>query len=117
MLKRIFVCILIAAIFFVAVQFASVFFYAFAFDDFVKDEVKFAPVREQDTKAHLVEHIAEQAKYYGQTLDPHDIQIDRHTDLDSGITTLSVDVDYIAPVDLYYFTARVHRHLHAATSY
>jgi hypothetical protein len=48
MLKRIFVLVLLAGMFFVGMQFLSVFFYVWEFEDFIKDELKFAVVREDD---------------------------------------------------------------------
>jgi hypothetical protein len=117
MLKRLFVFVLIGAVFFVAIQFASVFFYAWQFEDFVKDEVKFAPMRESDERAHLVEHILSQGQSYSLTLDPKDIEVQKHTDTDSGITTLQVKVNYTSPVDLYYFTYPLRRNIRAATMY
>jgi hypothetical protein len=117
MLKRIFVFVLIGALFVVGVQFASVIFYLWQFDDFVNDEVKFVSVRENDSKEHLVEHIMEQARAYHLDLDPKDIRVEKHSDLDLGITTLSVDLNCSAPVDLYYFTSQVRRHVHATTTY
>jgi hypothetical protein len=117
MIKRIFVFVLIGAMFFVAVQFISVFFYAWEFDDFVADEVKFAPIREDDSKEHLVEHIKRQAQFYGLNVNEKAINVDKRTDTDSGITTLAVDVTYTTPVDLFYFTYQLRRHIHTATMY
>jgi hypothetical protein len=117
MLKRIFVFVLLGAMFFVGMQFISVFFYAWEFDDFVRDELKFAPAREDDSKEHLVEHITEQARYYGLTLNQRDLIVGKATDTDSGVTTLSADVTYTTPVDLYYLTYQLRRHIHATASY
>ena len=117
MLKRIFVFVIIGAAFFVSVQFISVYFSAWQFDDFVKDAVRFAPIRESDAKSHLVEHIAEQARSYGVVLDPKEVQVDKRMDANSGVTTLSVDLTYSIPVDLYYFTYQIRRYLHATTRY
>ena len=115
MVKRLLVFTLMAAAFFVGAQFMCVYFYVFEFDDFVKDEVKFAPIREMDTKEHLVEHITRQAMFYSLTID--DIKVHRNTDIDSGLTTLAVDLNYTAAVDLYYTTPLLHRQLHASTIY
>ena len=117
MLKRIFVFVVIGGLFFVSVQFISVFFNAFEFDDFVKDEVKFAPIRENDTKAHLAEHILKQSKLYRVILGENDVRVNRNTDTASGVTTLAVDLNYTSQVDLYYFTYEIPRHLHAQTKY
>ena len=117
MLKRIFVLVLFGALLFVAIQFAAVFFYAWEFDDFVKDEVKFSPMRESAEKAHLVEHIITQGQNYSLAIDPKDIMVQNHTDTNSGITTLKVSVKYTTPVDLYYFKYPLKRNVLAATSY
>jgi hypothetical protein len=116
-LKRIFTVVLIGALFFVGVQFAAVFFYAWAFEDFVKDEVKFTPMREPAERVHLVEHILNQAQSYSLAVDPGDVAVEKHTDTNSGITTLQVNVSYMSPVDLYYFTYHLRRNLLAKTTY
>jgi len=115
MLKRVFVFVLIGALFFVGLQFASVYFYAWEFDDFVRDELKFAVMREPDTEQHLVDHIRGQAQFYGLTTDQKNIRIQKHKDPKSGLTFLAADVKYSTPVDLFYFTYQLHRHVHAST--
>lgn len=117
MLKRIFVFVVIGALFFVGMQFFSVYFYASEFDGFVKDELKFAAAREDDSKEHLTEHIKEQAQYYGLNVNDKDIVIERSTNNDPGVTSVSADVTYTTPVDLYYFTYQLRRHVHAAVMY
>jgi hypothetical protein len=101
MLKRIFIFVLLGAMFFVGMQFLSVFFYAWEFEDFIKDELKFAVVREDDSKEHLTEHIKQQAQYYGLNINAKNILVEKSTDIDSGITTLSADVAYATPVNLF----------------
>src|SRR6266852_6062290 len=76
MVRRIFVFVVIGAFFFVGMQFLSVYFYAWEFDDFTRDELKFAPTREDDSKEHLVEHIKQEAQFYGLSLNGKDIIID-----------------------------------------
>ena len=117
MLKRIFVFVLVGALFFVGMQFLSVFFYAWEFDDFVRDELRFAPFREDASKEHLVEHIKQQAQYYGMNLNEKNVVIGKATDINLGITTLSADVTYTTPVDLYYLTYQLRRHIHAIARY
>jgi hypothetical protein len=117
MLKRIFIIVVLTGLFFVAMQFVSVFFYAWEFDDFVRDELRFAPAREHESKEHLAEHIKEEAQYYGLSLKDKDIVIHNATDTHSGITTLSADVSYTTPVDLYYFSYELQRHVHATAMY
>src|SRR5262245_34626493 len=117
MLKHILIAIAISFLFFVGIQFGAVYFYALEFDDFVRDEVKFTPMREPRTRGHLVEHITEQAKYYGLILDKKTILVSQGQDRATGITKLSVDLEYSSPVDLYYFTTNIRRHLHATSTY
>jgi hypothetical protein len=117
MLKRIFILLLLGGLFFVGMQFLSVFFYAWEFDDFVRDELRFAAARENESKEHLAEHIKEEAQYYGLSLRDKDIVIHNSVDARSGITTLSADVTYATPVDLYYFSYQLLRHVHTTTMY
>ncbi len=114
-MKRLLVFTLMAAAFFVGVQFVCVYFYVYEFDDFVKDEVKFAPIREKDTKEHLVDHITRQAMIYSLAVDK--VKVRRNTDGESGLTTLAIDLNYTASVDLYYTSFLIHRSLHASTTY
>ena len=117
MLNRLCVFVVIGALFFVGLQFASVYFYAWEFDDFVRDELKFAMMRERHTEDRLVDHIIEQAQFYGLTTDKKNIRVETHHDSTSGLTFLAVDVNYSTPVDLYYSTYQLRRHVHASTRY
>ena len=117
MLKRIFLLVLIGGLFFVAIQFAAVFFYAWEFEDFVKDEVKYSPMRESSERAHLVDHIVSKAQFYNLALDAKDVVVQKNTDVGSGITTLQVHVSYTSPVNLYYFTFPLRRRILAAMTY
>jgi hypothetical protein len=109
----------LGALLYAGLQYVPVFFYAVEFDDFVKDEVKFAPARETTEPAHLKQHIAEEAKNNRMIiLDPRrDIRVVRVRDSVRGIRILTVDVNYIMPVDLYYFTHNVKFKIHAETAY
>src|SRR2546428_11584643 len=117
MIKRIFVFVMMGAMFFVGMQFISVFFYVWEFDDFVRDEVKFAPIREDDSKEHLVEHIKRQVQFYGLDVNQKAISIGKSIDKGYGITTLSADVTYTTPVDLFYFIYQLRRHIHTSAMY
>ena len=117
MVKRVFVFVLIGAMFFVGTQFLAVLFYAWEFDDLASDEVKFAPIRQDDSRERLVSHIREEALYYGLKVDEKAITVIRNTDLDSGVRHLAVDITYTTPVDLYYFTYQLRRHIHPSTMY
>ena len=117
MVKRGLILIFVVAAFYVGVQFASVLFYAWEFEDFAADEVKYAPIRENDTTEHLTEHLRQQAQFYGLNLNNKDVVVKRHTDEGSGVTIISVDLQYASPVDLYYFSYQLRRHVHASTMY
>jgi hypothetical protein len=117
MVKRGLILIFVVAAFYVGVQFASVLFYAWEFEDFAADEVKYAPFRENDTTEHLTEHLRQQAQFYGLNLNNKDVVVKRHTDEGSGVTIISVDLQYASPVDLYYFSYQLRRHVHASTMY
>jgi hypothetical protein len=116
MLYRIAAIAIAGAIFVVCLQFTQVLFFAWAFDDFVKDEVKFAPLRDTK-KERLIGHIREKAQGNGLTLDPQLVHYQKYFDSATGIRTLAVDVDYTAPVDLFYLTYPMKRRLHASTNY
>ena len=117
MFKRVFVFVLIGATFFVGMQFLAVMFYAWEFDDLANDEVKFAPVRQDDSRDRLVGHLKEEALYYGLKVDDKAITVTKNTDTNSGIRQLAVDISYTTPVDLYYFTYQLHRHIRPSTMY
>ena len=115
--KRILVFVFLGSLLYVAVQYVPLWFYALQFDDFVRDEVKFTPMRESVDKDHLQQHIYNEARFYKMILDKKDIQVIKKRDEARGVNFLTVDVDYRMPVDLYYFTHEVKFHVHAATVY
>jgi hypothetical protein len=51
------------------------------------------------------------------TTDRKNIRVETHPDSTSGLTFLAVDVNYSTPVDLYYSTYQLRRHVHASTMY
>jgi hypothetical protein len=117
MIRRILIWTLLVAAFFVAIQFIPAYFYASEFEDFVKDEVKFAPTRESTDRDHLVEHIMEASNQYGVQVNPKDIFVKKTENTDSNYETLSVSVAYSIPVDLYYFTHQLHFQVNTSISY
>ena len=117
MLRRVLLFVFLGALFIAAIQFIPAYFYASEFDDFVKDEVKFAPTRESTQREHLVEHILAEAMYYGVDVNPKDIVIKKTKSADSNFEKLTVSVPYTISVDLYYFTHRMHRQVDASTGY
>ena len=117
MRKRLLIWVLFGAAFFVGIQYIPAFFYASEFDDFVKDEVKFAPTRESTDREHLIQHITDASGHYGVQIDPKGITIAKVRNIDSNYQTLTVSVAYSVPVDLYYVTHRLHRRVNASISY
>jgi hypothetical protein len=117
MLRRLVIWVLFGAAFFVTIQFIPAYFYASEFDDFVKDEVKFAPTRESTDREHLTEHITAASLHYGVQIDRKGISVSKSRNSDSDLETLTVSVAYSIPVDLYYFTRPLHRHVEASVSY
>ena len=98
---------------------AAVYFYVTEFQDFVKQEVKFAPVRNNTDETRLFEHIRDAARFYNLQIDPSkDIKI-RKTVTIPGMnwTTLGVDVKYTALVDLNVIKHPLHFHTAASVAY
>jgi hypothetical protein len=115
--KRLLILVFLGCLLYVALQYVPLFFYALEFDDFVRDEVKFAPLRETDDKEHIMQHILDEARFYRMILDKNDIKVTKTRDSSRGINFLTADVEYRMPVDLYYFTHEVRFHLHTSTAY
>lgn len=115
--KRLFSMVLVGGIFYVALQYVPALFYAYEFEDFVRDEVKFAPLRETTDPKHLREHILDQARQYRMIVDKESVQVTNTRDRDRGINVLTVDVNYRMPVDLYYFIHELPFHSHVSTAY
>jgi len=115
-LWRLITWLVVGAGFFAGAKYAQVYFYASEFDDFVKDEVKFAPTRESTDSDHLTEHILDAAGQYGVDLDARDIKI-RKTHTSEDIETLTVDVNYSAELDLQVYKPALHFHSTATISY
>src|SRR5438552_17154296 len=111
-LRRVLVYVILAAGFFTIMQFVPLYFYASEFVDFVKDEVRFAPTRESVEDEHLITHIINASHQYGVNVDPKDIVIRKTHQSDPDIHTLSVDVAYSAPIDLYYTSKTLQFHVH-----
>jgi hypothetical protein len=117
MLRRVVVFVLGGNIFFAALQFTSVFFYAWSFDDFTRNEVKSAPIREDDSKEYLIQRIKERAQFYGFNIGDKDIRVEKNTNNNSSMKVLAVDVTYTTSVDLLYFTYQLRRHVRSSTTY
>jgi len=116
--RQIFFAAFLCSSFYAFTQFATVYFYVTEFQDFIKDEVKFAPFRERADEAHLLAQIRDAARYYNLRIDPNEIKI-RKTATIPGMTwtTLGVDVTYSALVDLSLFQQPLHFHTAASVAY
>jgi len=95
----------------------QLYFYASEFDDFIKDEVKFAPTRESTEEDHLRTHISEAALQYGMTLNPRDIRIEKTRDSQQITNKLEVNVAYTGNLDLHYKQYPVHFRTNAVILY
>ena len=98
---------------------ASVYFYVTEFQDFVKQEVKFAPFRQGTDETRIYEHIRDAAQFYNLQIDPsRDITIRKSATI-PGMqwTTLGVDVNYTALVDLNVIKHPLHFHTAASVAY
>jgi hypothetical protein len=98
---------------------AAVYFYVTEFQDFVKQEVKFAPVRNNTDETRLFEHIRDAARFYNLEIDPaNDIKIQKTVTIPGmHLTTLGVDVKYTALVDLNVIKRPLHFHTAASATY
>jgi hypothetical protein len=115
--KRILIWVLLGGASYVGMQYIPVLFYAWEFNDFVRDEVRFAPLRETTEQAHLQDHILEQAKRYRLIIDRRNVRVTKTRDPHRGIEILAVEIDYRAPVDLYYMVHEVPFHIRASVFY
>ncbi len=98
---------------------AAVYFYVTEFQDFVKQEVKFAPFRKGTDETRLFEDIRDAARFYNLQIDPaKDIKIRKTTTIPGMTwTTLGVDVKYTALVDLNLYKHPLHFHTAASVAY
>jgi hypothetical protein len=109
--------LIVVAVFYGGVQYAQMYFYATAFDDFVKTEVKFAPTNDSADKDHLTEHILDASQDYGVDVAEQDIKINKVHNKEQNFDTLTVDVQYSAPVYLKIYTQQVQFHTTTSISY
>ncbi len=115
--RRVLIWLCFASLVHAASQYIPVLFYAWEFDDFVRDEVRFTPVRESIERDHLADHILQQARLYKLILDDKGVQVTKTRDPRRGIRVLAVEVGYRAPVDLYYFVHEIRFQVRASTFY
>lgn len=98
-------------------QYAQLYFYASAFDDFIRDEVKFAPTRESTDEDHLRNHILNASQQYGMSVEPKGIRVTKARDPDHQLQTLQVDVTYSALLNLSLFKRQLNFRTNANVSY
>jgi len=113
---RLLMWLVIVVAFYAGAKYAQMYFYVAAFDDFVRDEVRFAPARKTTDKDHLTAHLMDAAGEYGVQLDPHNIQITSRQQ-QPNIQTLTVDVSYSAELDLRFYRPEIQFHSQASIYY
>ena len=116
-LTKLAVWALLIAAFYAGLQYAQLYFYASAFDDFIRDEVKFAPTRESTDEDHLRTHILDASQQYGMTVEPKDIRVTKTRDPDHQLQMLDVEVTYSAPLDFSLFKRQLNFRTDATVSY
>lgn len=117
-LRHLFWTTFLCSSFYAFTQFATVYFYVSEFQEFIKDQVKFAPLRESADETHLRTTILDGARYYNVKIDPDEIKIQKTLTI-PGMTwsTLGVDVSYTALVDLSLFKQPLRFHTAASVAY
>jgi len=88
-----FLLLLLVAAFFAGSQFVPAYFHAIQFNDFIKQEVKFA-LSARRTPDDVRQHIVEEAKDLEIPVGPRDVQIEKRG------PAFTVDFEYSIPVDL-----------------
>ena len=117
-LRQLVFATLLCASFYILAQCATVYFYVSAFEDFVRDQVKFAPFRHGVDENNLFVNIVDAARYYNLEVDPQQIKIRKTTRIPGmSWTTLGVDVTYTASLDLSLFKRPLHFHTSATVAY
>ena|SRR5579862_9402970 len=117
-LRQLFFVTFLLSSFYAFTQFATAYFYVSEFQDFIQDQVKFAPLRERADEMHLAMNIVDAARYYNLEIDPKEIKI-RKTATVPGTSwsTLAVDVTYTAFVDLDVFKQPLRFHTSSSVAY
>ncbi len=92
-MRQLFCVTLLCSSFYAVTKFASVYFYVSAFQDFVKNEVEFAPFRERADEKHLLVNILDAARYYNLEVDPNEIKIHKTVTI-PGMTWSTTGVDF-----------------------
>jgi hypothetical protein len=105
--RQIFILLVLIAFLFAATQYGPAYFAAFQFNDFIRQEVKFA-VTNRKTPDRLRLDIAQKASDLGIPVKPRDIHITRRG------PSFTVELEYHFPINM-----RVYRHelvFHASES-
>ncbi len=91
--KQLFMLLLLIVALFAGSQVIPAYFHAFQFNDFIRQEVKFA-VASRRTTEDIRARIVEKAQEFNLDVKPRDIHITRRG------PAFSVELDYIIPIDL-----------------
>src|SRR5215813_320771 len=96
--RQIFILLVLVAVLFTSAQYVPAYFAAFQFNDFIRQEVKFA-VTNRKTPEKIRVNIVEKANELGIPLMPKDIHITKRG------PSFTVDFEYRLPINL-----KVYRH-------
>jgi hypothetical protein len=91
--RQIFLLLLLVFTLYAGSQFVPAYFHAFQFNDFIKQEVKFA-LSARRTPEDIRDHIVQQAKEFEIPVQPRDVQIAKRG------PAFTVEFDYNIPIDL-----------------
>ncbi len=91
--RQLFMLVLLVAALFAGSQIIPAYFHAFQFNDFIKQEVKFAVASRRNTQK-IRARIVEKAQEFNLDVKPQDIRIVRRG------PAFSVELDYLIPIDL-----------------
>ena len=102
--RQIFLLLLLVLALYAGSQFIPAYFHAFQFNDFIKQEVKFAVAAKRTTE-QIRAHIVEQAKQLDIAVGPRDIHISRRG------PSFTLELDYVIPVDVRFYKRDLNFHV------
>ena len=102
--KQLLVLALLIVALFAASQFIPAYFHAFQFNDFIRQEVKFAAAARRTTE-NIRARIVEKAPEFNLAIKPKDIRITRRG------PAFTVELDYIIAIDLRFYRRDLNFHV------
>src|SRR5262245_7729427 len=91
--RQIFILLVLVALLFAGAQYVPAYFAAFEFNDFVRQEVKFAVTNRKNTDS-LRSDVAQRANELGISIKPKDVRITRRG------PAFTLEVDYRWPINM-----------------